>query len=64
MVNDWVNKQVITAISEKLLDRAKRGNAQSKHGLEAAFDHEVFLFVHKLDQLLDETKLPDGYWNK
>lgn len=64
MINDWVNTEVISKISQMLLERAEKGNAQSKHGIEAAFDHEVFLFVNKLDKFLDETPLEEGFWNK
>lgn len=41
-----------------LYDRAERGNAQSKHGIEAAYTHEIYMFVDRLDKLMDEPPEP------
>lgn len=44
---------LIDDIEDMLEKRAAYGNAQSKHGFEAAYAHERFLFVEALERLMD-----------
>jgi hypothetical protein len=46
---------ITEALYKLIEERAARGNCQSKHGPQAAFDFELFWVMDKLDQLLGET---------
>ena len=43
-------------LSIMLRQRAYAGNAQSKHGLEAAYQFEVYTFVELIDKLMTKDK--------
>ncbi|MDE2097021.1 MAG: hypothetical protein KGL39_07230 [Patescibacteria group bacterium] len=47
--------ELIEAISRMLEERACEGNAQSKHGPDAAYDYECARFVAALDELLSKA---------
>jgi hypothetical protein len=48
-VSDAQINELTLALAAMLFDRASRGNAQSKHGQDAAYSWEVFNFVIWLD---------------
>lgn len=43
-LGEYHTRAVLEAVTEVLYERAQAGNQQSKHGFDAAFDYEVFLF--------------------
>jgi hypothetical protein len=45
--------QVSAALAEMIEERAARGNAQSKHGTEAAEGYELHLLAMVLGQAMD-----------
>lgn len=48
------SEELAEAISGMLLDRAVRGNCQSKHGIDAAYDWEVLNLLNALDTWLNQ----------
>ena len=50
----FVEQEVLSAITEMVRERAAKGNAQSKHGEEAALSFEIFLFTQALNALMDQ----------
>lgn len=45
-------EQLMSKVCEMLRQRAYRGNCQTKHGIDAAYDWEVYNFVDTMDKWL------------
>lgn len=52
----FVGEEILVVLEDLITQRAERGNAQSKHGLEAAMQFELWKLGEMLDRLMTQEQ--------
>lgn len=50
------SREISVALEDLIVARASRGNVQSKHGLRAAAQYELWLLTEALDRLMTQEQ--------